>query len=234
MFAHEARWQLRILLRDRTAAFFTLVFPLVLLFLLIRQVGRENEAVLSMGITVAVVMASFPALAISLAAAIEYGVLHRLRSTPLSTGVHLAGRMAASGALAAISVALILVAAYFLGIAVGWPQLLWLLVPLLLGWAVASTWGLFVGAYARKTSTASFLTQILLFPLYILEGFLISGGLPDGLAAAARWSPLHQLVELTGAAIGGDLTAAWLPAAYLVLLGFLGFVLAVARLRAAR
>ncbi|WP_287370222.1 hypothetical protein, partial [Oceanithermus sp.] len=102
MFAHEARWQLRILLRDRTAAFFTLVFPLVLLFLLIRQVGRENEAVLSMGITVAVVMASFPALAISLAAAIEYGVLLRLRSTPLSTGVHLAGRMAASGALAAI------------------------------------------------------------------------------------------------------------------------------------
>lgn len=232
MLAHETRWQLRILLRDRTAAFFTLVFPIILLLLLVRQIGKDNPDVLSLGITVAIVMASFPALAIGLAAAIENGVIHRLRSTPLPPRIHLAGRMAASGVLTIVSVLLVIVGARLMGVEVTTPQLLELTLPLALGWLAAAAWGVFVGAFARKASSASFLSQILLFPLYILESFLIGGGLPGWLEVIASWSPLHQLVSTASATLGGNPLSAGTSIAYLIALAFVGFMLAEARMRA--
>ena len=234
MIAHETLWQLRILLRDRTAAFFTLIFPVILLLLLARQIGEGNPDVLSMGITVAVVMASFPALAIGLAAAIENGVVHRLRSTPLPSHVHLAGRMAASGILTIVSVLLVIVSARFMEIEIAATQLASLTLPLALGWLVAAAWGIFVGAHARKTSAASFLSQILLFPLYILESFLIGGGLPGWLEVLAQWSPLHQLVAVTSKALKGNLASAWSAVVYLTMLALVGFALAETRVRAMR
>ena len=234
LLTHETRWQLRMLLRDRTAAFFTLIFPIVLLILLARQVGKDHSDILSMGITVAVVMASFPALAISLAAAVENGVLHRLRTTPLPLRIHLAGRMAASGVLTIVSVVMVIIAAHLMGFGITQSNLLGLMLPLALGWLVASAWGLFVGAYTRKVSSASFLTQILLFPLYILESFLIAGGLPGWLEALALWSPLHQLVATASASLGGNLLTAWTAVVYLTALALVGFLLAAGKLRTAR
>ena len=111
--AHQFRYDLRALLRNRQAQFFTLALPVMFLVIFASVFGGPGQTVAVAGgridagvsyvpgiMTLGIISAAFINLVISVTAQRESGVLKRRRATPVPAAALIGGRALTSGVVA--------------------------------------------------------------------------------------------------------------------------------------
>jgi ABC-2 type transport system permease protein len=237
---------LRTLVRTPRAAFFTFVFPAVLLVFID---GRAGGTVSGAGGRVDSAQYFTPSLAIfglsfgcytslifSIPRARERGILKRVRGTPLQPSVYLAS-LVAVGLLSGIGSVLILVV---LGVAEFgvrlYPQLLpAALVTLLAGGLCLSALGLAVSSFVGTAETAPVVANITLLPLTFISGvFAPLHDAPQWLSSLASAFPLKHLVDAFSATFSPHTTGSGFAPGHLAVLiawAVAGAAIAVRRFR---
>ncbi|TNH30263.1 hypothetical protein FHG89_08400 [Micromonospora orduensis] len=233
----QAGYALTGLIRDATAVFFTVIFPMLLVALMpVLTAGGADQrtevarlmlpAMSAYGIAVA----AYVTLPSGVAEARERGALRRLRGTPMPPWAYLAGRVAAALLVAAATVlgaAAVAVVGYGVRIEAG--RLPAALVAIAVSVGCFAALGFAVLALVRRSQAITALTLGTLLPLsFFSDVFVIGADLPKALDVLGDIFPLkhavHALAEsLSAASTGagfawGDLAvlAAWSVAGMLV------------------
>lgn len=204
LFLHELRAQQRLFWRNREAAFFTFLLPIIFLVLLGSVYGDEDiEGVrgstflLAGMIGYGVAATAFAGLAISLVIRRESGVLKRVRGTPMPPGVYLAAVIAST----LVVIVLEVVAQVFIGrfvIDAEWPAASGPFVAvLLLGAAAFAALGLAVTGLVRSAEGSSAVVNAIYLPMAFISGaFFSPSSMPDFLEAISDVLPLTFLLRL--------------------------------------
>ncbi|HLG67874.1 MAG TPA: ABC transporter permease [Acidimicrobiales bacterium] len=204
---HQFPYDLRALLRNRQARFFTLALPVIFLVLFASIFGGHHTVAVSGGridtsayyvpgiITLGIVGASFVNLVISVTSQREAGVLKRRRATPVPAAAIIAGR-----ALTAVVTALAITVVLF---AIGWgayhvhvpartaPALL---VAVVVGTISFCCLGFALASVIRDEDAAQPITQAVTLPLYFISGVFVATSLfPHWLVDVAGVFPVRHL-----------------------------------------
>jgi ABC-2 type transport system permease protein len=198
---------LKTLVRTPRAAFFTLIFPLLLLVLID---GTNSGTVTASGGKVDFAQYFTPSLAIfglsfacytslvfSIPRAREQGILKRVRGTPLEPSIYLAALVAVALISGLVSVLIMVtagVAAFDVHV---YPHLLpAALVTLILGGLCLAALGIAVSSFVVRADTAPVVANVTLLPLTFISGvFSPMHGAPDWINAIAHVFPLSHLVD---------------------------------------
>lgn len=173
--------RIRLFLRTPRAAFFTFVFPLLLLVL----INATNSGTVT-GVSGKVPFAAYftPSLAIfglitacftgtvfTVATARDRGIFKRIQGTPLPAGVYL-GSWTVSSVITGVASVILLVIVGMLAFDVSIePRLIpAALVSLILGGLALSAMGLAVASFVAKAESAPVVANITMFPLLFLSG----------------------------------------------------------------
>jgi len=206
-FLIQLRSDLKIFVRNPAALFFTAILPVIFLTLFVMIFGNEraeefgNVRVATLQvpafIALAVVSASFVALAIGLTGVREDGVLKRIRGTPAPPSLVFAGRIGTAFVSASIVTAILCaIGALAFGVSLPASKLPGLVVTLFVGAAAFCALGI---AYTRLISTedaAPAMTNAVVLPLYFISGvFVPVSELPDGLRTVAGVLPVKPFVD---------------------------------------
>ncbi len=216
LFWHQLKAEQLVFWRSREAAIFVFSFP-PLLFLLLASVfgdgtqdGVPIATYLVAGlIAYAAANTALGGLAITLVIRREYGILKRLRSTPLPAPLYLAAVLL-SNLFVVVLQSLVVVA---LGISLFNAQLPenWLSFVLALGLGAAAFagLGLAITALVRSGEAIAAVVNVIILPMSFLSGsFGPADSLPGALEAIRDVLPLRYLIDLVlGAYVDGD--AVW-------------------------
>jgi ABC-2 type transport system permease protein len=213
VFAHQVRTEQLVFWRSREAAVFIFIFP-VLLFVLLASVfgdgdyeGRPVTDWLLTGLLgYGAANTAFAGLAITLVVRREYGILKRLRSTPLSAPVFFAGVLASILIVFALQ-SLVLIALGRLVFDAALPeQPVGLAVTLAFGAAAMAALGVGVAGLIRSEEGASAVVNVILLPMAFLSGaFGPTRDLPRFLEALADALPLRHFIDaVQGVYLDGD------------------------------
>ena len=241
MFLHELRAQQRLFWRNREAAFFSFLFPILLLVLLGSVYGDEPiEGVQAATYLLAgllgygIAATAFAGLAITLVVRREAGLLKRVRGTPLSPAVYIAAVIAseviviALQALAQIGIGRFLLDAHYPESPAAFAAVL------LAGAGCFAAMGVGITALVRSAEGSSAVVNAIYLPMAFISGaFFSTHSMPRVLEALSEVLPLTYLLRLIratfveGEGLGGD------PAALAALLGWgaVGLFFAVRRFR---
>jgi ABC-2 type transport system permease protein len=207
----QTRYQNLIFWRTPIAAFFTLIFPLLLLFVFASIFGDEEIEFL--GLTVAQYYA--PALAVFSAASASYtnigvgtayqrdqGVLKRVRGTPLPAWTYMAGKVVSATYIAAIAVLIMMtVGVVVYGVPIYARTLPAAIVTFLIGVGSFAALGLVVAALAPSGNAATAITNTTLLPLAFFSGvFIVANDLPRWMEIVGDIFPLKHFNEAFQAA----------------------------------
>ncbi len=202
---HQVRHHNRVFWRTPIAAFFTIVFPLMLLVLFIAIFGNEEIEYLGVtnaqfyvpGIGVfAAVSATYTNLAINTAIARDKGILKRIRGTPIPPWVYMAGKIISAIWLAFLSLALMMgVGVAFYGIELIPRTLPAALLTFVVGVSCFSALGLLVASLSPSGDTAPAITNATLLPIaFISDVFLPLSDPPTWMRIAGDIFPLKSFV----------------------------------------
>ena len=235
LFWHQLKAEQKAFWRSRESAIFVFLFP-PLLFVLLASVfgdgtrdGVHISTYLVAGlIAYAAANTALGGLAITLVLRREYGILKRLRSTPLPAPLYLAAVLL-SNLLVVVLQSFVVVA---LGLGVFDAQMPenWLAFVLALGLGAAAFagLGLAVAALIRSGEAIAAVVNVIILPMSFLSGsFGPADELPGALEALRDVLPLRYLIDLVlGAYVDGDalwerptaiaVLAAWGAAGYIV------------------
>lgn len=202
---HQARYQNRLFWRTPIAAFFTIVFPLMLLVLFIAIFG--NEEIEALGVTTAqfyvpglgvfaAVSATYTNLAINTAISRDSGILKRVRGTPIPPWAYITGKIISGIWLALLSLSLMmLVGIVFYGIELIPRTILAAFVTFIVGVACFSALGMLVAALSPSGDTAPAITNATLLPIaFISDVFLPLDSPPAWMRIAGDIFPLKPFV----------------------------------------
>ena len=237
LFLHQLRAEQLIFWRNRESAVFVFIFP-VMLFVLLGSFydgeidGNPARDVLLVGmIGYGAANTGFAGMAITLVIRREYGILKRLRSTPLPAGVYFAATLGST----LIVFALQTVTLYILGglfYDTGLPENTAAVVFLILVGAIAFTGlGLATAAMIRSAEGASAVVNVILLPMAFLSGSFGQRDYPAVLELIANVLPLSHYIDLVSAA---SLDGEWpssdpVPLAVVAAWGAAGYALAARR-----
>lgn len=202
----QAKFDLLMFRRNPAATFFTVVFPLIFLFLFTSIFGNEvtNDGVRAATLyvpgilTLAVVSATMINLAMTMTVRRERGVLKRVRGTPLRPWVFVAAQGLAG---VAISVFMTVVV-----VGIGWlvfdvslrpAGVLSLLLSVIIGAISFSALGLALTAVIPSENAAPAVTNAIVLPLYFISDVFIIGEKPAALRAIANIFPIQHLATAT-------------------------------------
>ena len=208
LLGHWTGARLKSIRRSPRAAFFTFVFPLLLLVLLNAtsnsaevtvpggEVDFDQYFTPSMAIY-ALTVACYALPIIGISTARDAGILKRVRGTPLSPWIFLASW--ASGAILtglAAAVAVFVVGVFAFGVTL-YPELLpAAIVTIVVGALSLAAIGLAVSTFVRRAETAPAIANLTLFPLAFLSGlFFPIETAPRWVKTIAHIFPLSHLVE---------------------------------------
>ena len=239
LFWHQLKAEQLTFWRSREAAIFVFLFP-PLLFVLLASVfgdgtrdGVPASTYLVAGlIAYAAANTGLGGLAITLVIRREYGILKRLRSTPLPASLYLGAVLLSNLSVVAMQ-SLVVVA---LGVGLFDAQLAenWLafLLAVVLGAVAFAGLGLAITALVRSGEAIAAVVNVIILPMSFLAGsFGPADNLPGALQLLSDVLPLRHLIDLVlGAYVDGD--ALWeRPTAIAVLAawGAGGYVVARAR-----
>lgn len=233
---------LKIFRRNPAALFFTAILPVIFLCMFVGIFGnaklenyggiRASTLQVPAFIALAVISASFVALAIGFTRMRESGTLKRVRGTPVPPWIVFAGRIGTSIVMAAIvTVVLMAIGAVAFGVSVPTHTLPGLLSALAVGAAAFCALGIAFTRLISSEDAAPAMTNAVVLPLYFISGvFVAFRDLPDGLQSVAKLLPAQPFVDAlriafdphtTGAGFaGGDLLK-------LAIWGVAGLLLAV-------
>jgi ABC-2 type transport system permease protein len=238
---HELRVQQLLFWRNREAAFFTFLFPVILLVLLGSVYGDEPiEGIQAATYLVAgllgygVAAAAFASLAITLVVRREAGVLKRVRGTPLSPALYLGAVIGSTVVVVALQVVVqILIGRFVLD--AHWPESpLSFSAAILLGAAAFAALGLAVSALIRTAEGSSAVVNAIYLPMAFISGsFFPTRELPGFLEAVAEVLPLTHLLRLIRATFveGEGLSGSPEALAALAAWGLAGLLLALRMFR---
>ena len=239
LFLHELRAQQLLFWRNREAAFFSFLFPILLLVLIGSVYGDEPiEGVsaatfLLIGLLgYGVAANAFAALAITLVVRREAGLLKRVRGTPLGPGTYLSAVIGST----VLVIALQVVAQLLLGVYVldaDWPDRpLAFAFAILLGAAAFAALGLAVTTVVRTAEGSSAVVNAIYLPMAFISGvFFSTEEMPAFLEAISEVLPLTYFLDLIRASFVPDENYAASALVVLSLWGLVGLVIAVRRFR---
>ena len=223
------RTEIKLFLREPMAVFFTLVFPLMMLFLFGSIFGNDPDPDLggrgSVDVSVPGYMAVIIATAgllglpINLASYRAQGVLRRFRATPIRPGVVLVAQLAVTLVFATLG-SLLLVAAgrLFFGLHLP-PATAPVLVAFLVSAAGIFALGFVLASVLPNARTAQAVGMTVLFPMMFLSGAALPRALlSERIRDVAQALPLTHVVSLLDQAWAG---AGWNVSALVVLAGVL-------------
>ncbi|HET7856569.1 MAG TPA: ABC transporter permease [Gaiellaceae bacterium] len=198
---------LRLVLRAPRTAFFTFVFPLILLILFdaLKQSdvtfgGAKIPFVQFFTPSIAIfglATATYTGLLFAVTTARDQGVFKRVRGTPLPMRVFLGSWLGSTLLSGVASVVLMLaVGVIAFGVHV-YPRMLpAAFVTLVLGGAMLCALALAVSSYIKRPESAPVAANLTLFPLLFISGvFFPMDGEPDWLQKVARLFPLSHLTR---------------------------------------
>lgn len=207
LFLHELRTEQRLFWRNREAAFFTFLLPIIFFLIfgsiygndVIKGEGVRAKAFLEAGmIGYGVASTAFAGLAITMVIRRESGVLKRIRSTPLPAATYLGAVLGSTFVVFLIEAALIITIGRLLfGVPV--PRSLGsLILVLLVGAACFAALGLGLTSAVRSAEGASAVVNIVYLPMAIIAGtFFAPRRFPGFLRAIADVLPLTYFTKLT-------------------------------------
>ena len=206
VFLHELRTEQLLFWRNREAAIFTFLLPIVFFLMFGAIYGNDTidhrykgAAYLEAGmIGYGVAATAFAGLAITLVIRRESGILKRVRSTPLPAIGYIAAVLGSTLVVFAIQSLIIVVLGKVL-FHVGFPDLPGSLVlALLLGAATFAALGLAITAAVRSAEGSSAVINIVYLPMVIISGtFFSTHGYPAFLKGLAEVLPLTHFTALT-------------------------------------
>ena len=235
LFWHQLKSEQLVFWRSREAAIFVFLFP-PLLFVLLASVfgdgtvdGEPTSTYLVAGlIGYAAANTALGGLAITLVIRREFGILKRLRSTPLPAPLYLSAVLLSNLFVVVLQSLVVLV----LGLGLFDAQLPenWLSFVLALGLGAAAFagLGLAITALVRSGEAIAAVVNVIILPMSFLSGsFGPADALPGALEALKDVLPLRYLIDLVlGAYVDGDalwedptaiaVLAAWGAAGYVV------------------
>ena len=231
LLVHQLRAEQLIFWRSRESAIFIFLFPPLLFVLLASVFGESGEDVSELVaglIGYAVANTALGGLAITLVLRREYGILKRLRSTPLPAPLYLAMVLVSN----LIVLALQSVTVVALGVGLFDADLperpLSFLLALALGGVAFTGLGLAAAALIQSAESVAAVVNVIILPMSFLSGsFGSADQLPRVLEVVADVLPLKYLIDLVlGAYVGGGtiadhpgavaVLALWGAAGYLV------------------
>lgn len=204
IFLHELRAQQLLFWRNREAAFFSFLFPIILLVLLGSVYGdgdiegvRGSTYLLAGLIGYGVAAAAFASLAITLVVRREAGLLKRVRGTPLSPRVYLAAVIASMVIVIALQAALqVLIGRLLLD--ADWPASPASFVAVIgIGAASFAALGLAVTTVVRSGEGSSAVVNAIYLPMAFISGaFFSPRDMPRFLEVVSEALPLTYLLRL--------------------------------------
>ena len=247
MTVHQFRYDLRALLRNRQAQFFTFALPIMFLVIFASVFGGRGTTVKVAGgridtsvsyvpqiMTLGIIAAAFVNLIISVTAQRESGVLKRRRATPVPAAAVIAGR-----ALTAVVVAL---TTSVLLITIGWfvfgahfpaRTAVALAVTVVVGALTFCSLGFAVASIIDDQDAAQPVTQALMLPLYFISGvFVAASNLPRWLLDIAGMFPVRHLASALLTAYNPHIHGAgiaWFDLAVVAAWGAAGLAVALRR-----
>jgi ABC-2 type transport system permease protein len=239
VFLHELRAQQRLFWRNREAAFFSFLFPILLLALIGSVYGDEPIDDVSVPTYILVGLLgygvaanAFAGLAITLVVRREAGLLKRVRGTPLEPRTYLAAVIASTVTVIALQVvAQLLLGVYLLD--ADWPQRPGpLVVAILLGAAAFAALGIAVTTLVRTAEGSSAVVNAIYLPMAFVSGVFFSReDMPAFLEAISDLLPLTYLLDLIRAAFVPGESFAPSSIAAVVVWGLVGLVVGVRMFR---
>ena len=236
LFFHELRAQQLLFWRNREAAFFSFLFPIILLVLLGSVYGDDEidgvsgaTFLLAGLIGYGVAATAFASLAITLVVRREAGLLKRVRGTPLSPADYLAAVIASMVLVIGLQAAAqVLIGRFLLDAA--WPASpLSFVVVLVLGAASFAALGLAITAFVRTGEGSSAVVNAIFLPMAFISGaFFSPHDLPRFLEIVSEVLPLTYLLRLIRSTFieGATLSSSPGALAALAAWGLFGLVLA--------
>lgn len=231
---HQFRYDQKTFWRSPASVFFTVMLPVIFLFIFATIFG--NETIEQLGgvktttyyvpaiISLAVISATLVSPAISLTEDREHGVLKRVRGTPLPSWVFIAGRV--GNALVVSLLMVIVVTALGLAVYGVEPPLETLpgvLVTLVVGAASFACLGFALTAVIPGEDAAPAITNAVALPLYFISGiFIPESEIPSGVLAVADVFPVRHFFEAFFAAFDPATTGVGIEPAHLAVVGAWG------------
>lgn len=209
LLAAWTRARFKLVLRTPRTAFFTFVFPLILLALLNslnegQTVPGPNGADVafatyftpSIGIF-GLVTACYTATVFAIATARDRGIIKRVMGTPLPAPIYLASWALAAIATGLISVCLLVIAGMvFFNVSIDPVLIPGAAVTALLGATCLSALGLAVSSFVRKPESAPMVANLTMFPVIFLSGvFFPINDAPGWVQDVANILPVAHLVD---------------------------------------
>lgn len=232
-----ARTEAKLFLRDPIALFFGLVFPGLLLLLLglffpgfdepSADLGGDRYIEVYAPIVLALGLATLGLVTLPpiLGTYRQFGILRRLRTTPVHPARLLWAQLAVHVAVAVVAAVIAILVAK-LAFDVPFPQSpLWFVVSFLLAAASTFSIGLLVGAFARTTVSAQAIGMAIYFPMLFFAGVWIPRSImSDGLRTVSDYTPLGASVQALADSWFGitpSITNLAVMAAYAVVVGLI-------------
>jgi ABC-2 type transport system permease protein len=204
LFLHELRAQQRMFWRNREAAFFSFVFPILLLVLIGSVYGDDPiEGVraptyLLVGLLgYGVAANAFAGLAITLVVRREAGLLKRVRGTPLPSGTYLAAVIGSTVVVIGLQVVAQLLLGVF-ALDAEWPERPALFVlAILTGAAAFAALGIAITTVVRTADGSSAVVNAIFLPAAFISGvFFSTEEMPAILEALSEILPLTYFLDL--------------------------------------
>jgi ABC-2 type transport system permease protein len=245
MIGYQVRWEQKSYWRNPAAAVFTFAFPL--LFLVIFTAINGNGTVDIQGgqvkfaqyyvpaiIAFGLISACYTNLAFTICIRREAGLLKRVRGTPLSPAVYLAGIVGNVILVAAILTALI-IALGLVAYGVTFPgRYLALLVAVIVGAFCFSALGIAVSTFVPNEDAAPAIINFVLFPLLFISGTFGPVSSSSTLGRIAVVFPVRHLLEAmvhVFSPFGGGTGIVATHTAIMIAWGVFGLIVSVRRFR---
>jgi ABC-2 type transport system permease protein len=218
----QVRYENRLFWRSPVAAFFTILFPLMFLFLFAMLFGDEAVDLGDRGVftiaqfyapalgVFAVASATYTNIGIGTAIARDEGILKRFRGTPLPPWLYLAGKVGSGIWIAAIAVTIMLaVGNLVFDVPLFVDRLPAALLTFVLGAAAFAALGLMLAAFAPSGDSAPAIANATILPMaFVSDVFIIVADPPRWLTTVGDVLPLKHFVRAFQAAFSPAVTDA--------------------------
>jgi len=224
-----AALELRLYLREPSAFFFTLIFPLLLMMLFGSIWGNDPFPEQTFGyidystsafIGIVILTAGIMNLTVSIASYREKGILRRFMAAPISPLIFLAAEMMAILVVSIMGVVLLLAAGVLIFGMNFWGNALEALAAFLLACGAVAGLGFVPASLAPSARSGTVIANILYFPMLFLSGAALPRDmLPEFLKTVSEVFPLTHAIRLMRGVWLGDHLADF-PVEIAVLAGF--------------
>ncbi len=203
---HQFRYDQKVFWRNPASVFFTVMLPLIFLFIFATIFG--NDEIEERGVktttyyvpaivSLAVISATIQSLAINLTQDRERGLLKRVRGTPLPTPVFVAGRVGNSLVVSILMVVLVAVIGKLVyDVSLPEETIPAVLVTLAVGAFAFCCLGFALTAAIPSEDAAPAISNATVLPLYFISGiFIPDSEIPEGVLKVADLFPIRHFFE---------------------------------------